>query len=114
MERRLLVYGAFMERAIKGLPKVLMAAVHELYFLPKYEEFAARTLWSLSNAFTSSFKRLTPIKQFEVPAKLGSCLATSPGHSALKPLTTTDAEGAVMELPLKTTAYAGRIKIQLR
>jgi hypothetical protein len=28
--------------------------VHDLYFEPKYEEFRPRTIWSLSNAFTSA------------------------------------------------------------
>jgi hypothetical protein len=35
--------------------------VHDLYFEPKYEEFRPRTIWSLSNAFTSAFKELEPI-----------------------------------------------------
>lgn len=32
---------------------------------PQYQEFAARTLWSLSNAFISAFKSLDPIPQFK-------------------------------------------------
>jgi hypothetical protein len=43
--------------------------VHELYFEPKYEEFKSRTIWSLSNAFTSAFKQLDPIPQFRGTAK---------------------------------------------
>src|ERR1700747_458106 len=43
---------------------------------PQYEEFKARTLWSLSNAFTSAFKELEPIPQFKVTAKLGEFLET--------------------------------------
>jgi len=31
-------------------------------------------MWSLSNAFTSAFKSLAPMKQFEVTARLGSHL----------------------------------------
>jgi len=38
---------------------------------PEYPEFSARTMWSLSNAFTSAFKRLDPIPQFKATAKLG-------------------------------------------
>jgi hypothetical protein len=32
-----------------------------VYFEPKYEEFRPRTIWSLSNAFTSAFKEIDPI-----------------------------------------------------
>ena len=49
-------------------------SVHDLYFEPKYEEFRARTIWSLSNAFTSAFKELDPIPQFKATAKLGEFL----------------------------------------
>ena len=41
---------------------------------PQYEEFRPRTLWSLSNAFTSAFKELDPIPQFKATAKLGAFL----------------------------------------
>lgn len=41
---------------------------------PKYEEFQPRTIWSLSNAFTSAFKELEPIPQFKAKAKLGAFL----------------------------------------
>ena len=43
-------------------------------FEPKYEEFRPRTIWSLSNAFTSAFKELDPIPQFKATAKLGEFL----------------------------------------
>jgi hypothetical protein len=33
-----------------------------------------RTIWSLSNAFTSAFKELDPIPQFKATAKLGEFL----------------------------------------
>jgi hypothetical protein len=48
--------------------------VHDLYFEPEYEEFRSRTIWSLSNAFTSAFKGLDPIPQFKAMAKLGEFL----------------------------------------
>jgi hypothetical protein len=48
--------------------------VHDLYFEPKYEEFRSRTIWSLSNAFTSAFKELEPIPQFKATAQLGEFL----------------------------------------
>ena len=41
---------------------------------PQYDEFKARTLWSLSNAFTSAFKELEPIPQFKATAKLSGFL----------------------------------------
>ena len=50
--------------------------MHDLYFEPKYEEFRPRTIWSLSNAFTSAFKELEPIPQFKATAKLGEFLET--------------------------------------
>jgi hypothetical protein len=49
-----------------------MRRVHDQYFDPPVEEFAPRTLWSLSNAFTSAFKDLDPIPQFKTTAKLAS------------------------------------------
>lgn len=84
-DARIMIYVAFLEKAIKGLPKLLMPAVHEHYFSPKYEEFAPRTLWSLSNAFTSTFKKLAPIKQFEVTAKLGAFMAQAQECSKRRP-----------------------------
>jgi hypothetical protein len=48
--------------------------VHDFYFEPQYEEFRPRTMWSLSNAFTSAFKELDPIPQFKATAKLGAFL----------------------------------------
>jgi len=43
---------------------------------PQYAESEPRTLWSLSNAFTSAFKDLDPIPQFRATAKLRSFLDT--------------------------------------
>ena len=48
--------------------------VHDFYFEPAFEEFKPRTVWGLSNAFTSAFKELDPIPQFKATAKLGSFL----------------------------------------
>ena len=53
---------------------LLARTVHDLYFEPKYDEFRPRTIWSLSNAFTSAFKELDPIPQFKATAKLGEFL----------------------------------------
>jgi hypothetical protein len=75
-EARLIIYRAFVDRELKALPGMLLAAVHENYFAPAFADFSARTLWSLSNAFTSAFKKLTPTKQFEATARLGKFLSS--------------------------------------
>jgi hypothetical protein len=51
--------------------------VHELYFQPVHEEFQPRTMWSLSNAFTSAFKELEPIPQYKATAKLSGFLRSA-------------------------------------
>jgi hypothetical protein len=48
--------------------------MHDPYCEPKWGEFRPRTIWSLSNAFTSAFKELDPIPQFRATAKLGEFL----------------------------------------
>src|SRR5437868_11314234 len=70
---RLTIYRAFIEGALE-VPKHLVRRVHDLYFNPQHEEFAPRTMWSLSNAFTSAFKELDPIPRFKATAKLGEFL----------------------------------------
>ena len=72
---KLIIYRAFIEGDLQA-PKHLAGTVHDLYFNPKYEEFQPRTMWSLSNAFTSAFKELEPIPQFKATAKLGAFLET--------------------------------------
>jgi hypothetical protein len=69
--------GGYLRRICEGqleAPKHLARTVHDLHFEPKYEEFRARTIWSLSNAFTSAFTELDPIPQFKATAKLGEFL----------------------------------------
>jgi hypothetical protein len=70
---KVVIYEAFLEGKLKA-PKHLARRVHDLYFEPKFEEFRPRTIWSLSNAFTSAFKELDPIPQFKATAKLGEFL----------------------------------------
>ncbi len=70
---KVVIYEAFVEGKLEA-PKHLARSVHDLYFEPKYEEFRPRTIWSLSNAFTSAFKELDPIPQFRATAKLGEFL----------------------------------------
>jgi hypothetical protein len=70
---KVVIYEAFVEGRLEA-PKHLARTVHDLYFEPKYEKFRPRTIWSLSNAFTSAFKELDPIRQFRATAKLGEFL----------------------------------------
>lgn len=69
---KLMIYEAFVVE--DGFPKHLARRVHDLYFEPQYEDFQPRTLWSLSNAFTSAFKDLDPIPQYKATAKLAGFL----------------------------------------
>ncbi|HWO36561.1 MAG TPA: hypothetical protein VNO32_47870, partial [Candidatus Acidoferrum sp.] len=73
---KLIIYRAFVENELDA-PKHLAQRVHEQYFKPPYEEFSPRTMWSLSNAFTSAFKSLDPIPQFKAAAHLGRFLEST-------------------------------------
>lgn len=73
-DARLFIYRAFVEYSVRGMPRNLISAVHDLYFNPAQVAFRPRNLWSLSNAFTSAFKKLQPVKQLEVTARLGKFL----------------------------------------
>lgn len=66
---KLVIYRAFVEGEL-DVPKHLVRRVHDLYFNPQVRAFAARTTWTLSNAFTSAFKELDRIPRFEATAKL--------------------------------------------
>lgn len=68
---KLTIYRAFIEGDLE-VPKHLARKVHNLYFNPQHEEFQPRTMWSLSNAFTSAFKELEAIPQFRATARLGT------------------------------------------
>src|SRR5712672_2550301 len=82
---KLVIYRAFVEGKLDA-PKHLARRVHDRYFDPQVEEFAPRTVWSLSNAFTSAFKDLDPIPQFKTTAKVASFLelATPPPIDLIK------------------------------
>jgi len=73
---KLTIYRAFIESNLE-VPRHLAKPVHDLYFRPTHPEFEPRTLWSLSNAFTSAFKTLEPIPQFKATAKLAGFLEHS-------------------------------------
>jgi len=72
---KVVIYEAFVEGKLEA-PKHLARTVHDLYFEPKCEEFQPRTIWSLSNAFTSALKELELLPQFRATAKLGEFLET--------------------------------------
>ena len=84
---KLVIYQAFVESEL-DVPKHLARTVHSYYFNPLFEEFQSRTVWSLSNAFTSAFQELDAVPQFRAVAKLGQFLqgrvaCFSPGLSEL-------------------------------
>ena len=70
---KMIIYQAFIEGALEA-PRHLDRRVHDLYFDPEHEEFRPRTMWSLSNAFTSAFQSLDPIPQYRATAKLAPFL----------------------------------------
>ena len=68
-----LLYNAFTEGKF---PISLMRTVHKEFFIePSYEEFRQSTMWSLENAFTTAFKKLEPVSQFQYTARLGKFFA---------------------------------------
>jgi len=69
-----IIYDAFTAGSLAA-PTRLLSSVHRHYFEPKHSDFEPRTLWSLSNAFTETFKSLDPIPQFRAAASLGEYLA---------------------------------------
>ena len=70
---KMIIYEAFIESELE-VPKHLARRVHDNYFDPRHDEFRSRSMWSLSNAFTSAFKELEPVPQFRATAKLGQYL----------------------------------------
>ncbi|HEY4360355.1 MAG TPA: hypothetical protein VGN17_05285 [Bryobacteraceae bacterium] len=81
---KLVIYQAFVESELE-VPRHLARLVHGNYFDPQVEEFQPRTMWSLSNAFTSAFKELEAVPQFRATARLGSFLErVSPARSGAR------------------------------
>ncbi len=72
-DARIILYKAFIEKGLP-VPLKLLKDTHNHYFSPRHDEFAPRTLWSLSNSFTSAFKELDPLKQYPATAKLADFL----------------------------------------
>jgi hypothetical protein len=76
---KMIIYEAFIESELE-VPKHLVRSVHDHYFNPQHDDFKPRTVWSLSNAFTSAFKQLDPIPQFKATAKLAGFLENRLGR----------------------------------
>lgn len=57
------------------IPVNLLKTVHRGFFVsPSHAEFKQQTVWSLENAFTTVFKELKPVRQYEITAKPGKFL----------------------------------------
>ena len=69
------IYRAFVHERGPRLPKSIMDSVHRNWHEPEHEEFHPKTAWSLANAFTSAFKELKPLRQFQETGKLTPFLA---------------------------------------
>ena len=74
---KLIFYSAFIDGKLE-VPRSLLPEVHRFYFEPRYPDFAARTMRSLSNTFTSTFKKLDPLPQFKATAEIGAFLTQLP------------------------------------
>jgi hypothetical protein len=70
-----IIYDAYLDDEL-ALPRHLLRPIHEAYFNPQYQDFAPRTLWSLTNAFTTALKLLDPVPQFKATARLGQFFAS--------------------------------------
>lgn len=70
-----IICDAFIGRGIDA-PQHLGKLVHRNYFTPNLPDFDPRNMWSLSNAFTSAFKELEPVRRMEATASLQPFLAT--------------------------------------
>src|SRR5439155_672539 len=75
-EAKLVIYRAFIAGDL-NIPRALARDVHRNYFEPPHPDIAPRTMWSLSNAFTSALKSLDPIPFFQATAKLGAFFNSS-------------------------------------
>lgn len=69
------IYEAFIEQRL-DVPKHLARLVHQNYFEPTLDDFKPRTMWSLSNAFTSALGTLDPVPQMQYTARLAPFLAS--------------------------------------
>lgn len=70
---REIIYSAFIQGNL-DVPRHLARVVHKNYFEPELDDFKPRTMWSLSNAFTSAIKDLDPVPGMQATAKLAGFL----------------------------------------
>ena len=77
---KVVFYKAFVEGRLEA-PKHLARTVYDLYFEPRYDEFRSRTIWSLSNAFTSVQLRSTRVFAKQDPVRRGMIQAIATGNS---------------------------------
>ncbi len=79
LEAKEIILDSFVQT---GTPKNLLEPIYNYYFQPEkaYEtpeervEFAPRSLWSLSNAFTAAYRALPPLSQFAHTTRLAEYL----------------------------------------
>ena len=71
---KLTIYGAFIEGDLGDPEATWHGGSTNSTSLRSSQEFESKTMWSLSNAFTSAFKELDPISQFRATAKLSRFL----------------------------------------
>jgi hypothetical protein len=64
------IYDAFIGKTGMRLPKMIMDDVHENYFNSPIPEFQPGNAWTLHNSFTSSLKKLNPVRQFQETGRL--------------------------------------------
>jgi len=79
VQAKMLIYEAFIEGKLEA-PKHLAPDVHRIYFNPTVEEFAPRTMWSLSNSFTLAFKQLDPVPCYKATGRLAEFLKLKEGN----------------------------------
>ena len=75
---KVVIYEAFVEGKLEA-PKHLARTVHDLYFQPKYEDFQARTIWSLSNGVYVCIQGTGPDSTIQGDSKAGRV----PGNAVL-------------------------------
>lgn len=68
-EAQVMIYRAYLENKF---PMQAMKETHKEFFNPTYEEFEGRSMFSLHNAFTSSFKQLNAMRMYQETARLGN------------------------------------------
>lgn len=62
------IYDSFLDQ---NMPISLIKEVHTNYFDSPISEFRDFNVWALLNAYTSAFKRLNPVSQYENTARIG-------------------------------------------